>query len=794
MLSPRWRKVAQDIWSNKTRTILVVLSIAVGVFAIGMIGGTQIVLSRDLSTAYMAVNPPSATLYTDPFDDALVDTVRGLPAVAEAEGRRNFTVRVRSGPERWTSLSLTALRDYRHISINKMTPESGSWPPGQRELLLERTSLQFLGFRVGDTATVELPDGTQRTLQVAGSVHNINLPPPMFTGTAYGYVSVSTLEWLGQPDNLNELHILVADNQMDRQHIQAVADEVRGRVERTGRTVYYTYIPDPGKHPIDSALQVLLLLLGALGLLSLVLSGFLVVNTISALLSQQTRQIGIMKAIGARAGQIAGMYLTTVLAFGVLALMVGIPLGLLAAYGLSGYLAAMLNFDLVGLTIAPEVLIPQIVVGLTVPLVAALYPIISGTRVTAREAMSSYGVANGRFGRGRIDRLLERVRGLSRPLLLSLRNTFRRKGRLALTLITLTLGGAIFIAVFSVRDSVMVTLDEALGYFNYDVEVAFRRLHRVELMERAALSVPGVLGAQSLGAAGVRRVRDDGSESRNLYLLALPAETDLIEPTLLEGRWLLPEDENAIVVNTMVLKYEPDIRVNDEVLLKIDGRERPWRVVGIVRGVMTGPIAYANQPYFTQVARTVGRAGAVWLVTEPQDAATRLQTIQALEERYRTAGMSVRSTEAIADVRAMIADQFDIIIVFLLIMAALLAVVGCMGLTGTMSLNVIERTREIGVMRAVGASDGSVMQVFIAEGVIIGVLSWLLGMVLALPIGQLLSNVVGESFIQAPLTYVFSYGGAALWLGLVVLLAAVASLLPARNASRLTVREVLAYE
>ena len=67
MLSPRWRKVVRDLWNNKSRTVLVVISIAVGVFAVGLIAGTQAILSTDMPAAYAAVNPASAIVFTDPL-------------------------------------------------------------------------------------------------------------------------------------------------------------------------------------------------------------------------------------------------------------------------------------------------------------------------------------------------------------------------------------------------------------------------------------------------------------------------------------------------------------------------------------------------------------------------------------------------------------------------------------------------------------------------------------------------------------------------------------------------------
>ena len=297
-----------------------------------------------------------------------------------------------------------------------------------------------------------------------------------------------------------------------------------------------------------------------------------------------------------------------------------------------------------------------------------------------------------------------------------------------------------------------------------------------------------------LGFRTIRRVHDDETESGNMFMVAPPPGTELLRPTLITGRWLLPTDDNAVVVNTELLKDEADIRVSDWITLKIDDDETQWRVVGIVRGVLTGPIAYANRAYFTRLVGDIDRAGGIQIVTAQGDTAFEQQVAKALEEEYKAAGIQVGSTNTTAQTREQVEYQFNILVILLLIMAILLAVVGGLGLMSTMSINVLERTREIGVMRAIGASDNTLLRVVIVEGVLIGLLSWLIGALLALPMSQLLSNQVGTAFFQAPLSYIFSLSGALLWLILVVLLAALASFLPARRASRVTVWEVLAYE
>lgn len=814
MLSPRWHKVARDLREHKGRTFLVVLSIAVGVFAVGMIATSRVILSREMTRAWQAINPASASLYPDHFDEDLVWMVRHMPEVQEADARRATPVRFRRGPTdrrvsgpqedveeapagqaaSWRNLTLYSYLDYDDIRIFKLRSLSGAYPPPEHEVLIERASLAWMGLREGDTFEVESFTGKKRTVRIAGTVHDLTQMSAGWLNRGYGYVTPETMLWLGLSDGFDELMFVVAGDTQDKTHVASVAQIVREKIERGGRTVYYTWIETPGRHPAERTIEPIMMVLGLLGLLALGASGFLVFNTLQALLTQQRRQIGVMKALGAANGQILGLYYVTVLIYGLLALLVAVPLGALGAYGLTRYVAGLVNFDIATLNVPLQVFALEVVVGLLVPLLAALYPIGRGVHVTAHEAMSDFGMQNGQFGHGRVDRLLERVQSLPRPLLLSLRNTFRRKGRLALTLSTLTLSGAIFIAVLSTQASMMNSIDEIFNYIRYDVVLGLEREYRIDLLERQALAVPGVAIAEAWRFDSARRVRPDGNESQPINVQAPRADTQLVNPTIVEGRWLLPEDENAIVVNTYLLKDERDIGVGDEITLKLGREETAWRVVGIVGKTDPIPLLYVNLPYYSELMGGIGRAGALIVATEQHDPDSQIQMAKVLEQHFESAGMRVATTQTSASQQAQIASQLNVIVVFLMIMAILLAVVGAIGLMGTMSLNVLERTREVGVMRAIGAGGYDILRIVVVEGVLIGLLSWLFAAALAFPLGKLMSDVVGMSVIRMNLTYTFSVLGAGIWLGAVVVLAALASFWPARNASRVTVREVLAYE
>ena len=327
-----WRKVVRDLREHRVRSLLVVLSIAVGVMAVGTIAGANALLERDLASGYVATKPSSASLFTTvPFDEDLVDVVRRMPGVAEAEGRRSATARMLKPDGETVELALTALPDYEAQAMDLVSPESGTWPPRRGEIVFERSSRTVADLQEGRTITVQLGPDRTKTLVTGGFAHEPGGAPAYFFGQAIGYVTFDTLDDLGFDDSFDELRILVANPDGTRAQARAVAGEVRDRLEKAGAPVAFVQVPTPGEHPAQDVLNAVFLILGAIGVLSLAVSGFLVINTISAIISQQTRQIGMMKAVGARDRQVAGVYLGIVLAYAVVALMIALPMGALGA-------------------------------------------------------------------------------------------------------------------------------------------------------------------------------------------------------------------------------------------------------------------------------------------------------------------------------------------------------------------------------------------------------------------------------------------------------------------------------
>ncbi len=793
-IRPRWHKIYSDLWDSKARTILVVLSIAIGVFAVGMIAGAYFIISNDMSASYASTNPANIEIWTDDFDDVLVKSIESIPGVKTAEGRTFVNVRARVGNNPWVSLDLIAQSEFEDSQINLTLPVEGAKVPGDKQVLLEKDTLEDLPVQVGQEVEFQLADGTLRTMPVAGIVQDQSTGAGDFLGAPLGFVTFDTLEWLRQPEAYNRLWVTVQDYPNDEDYIRQVANDVNDKLEKSGRGVYRSQFNQSNEHPMASTVQAVLGVLMALGVLIVFLSSSLIANTLNALLTQHTRFIGVMKLVGARSRQIFSMYLILILAFSLIALAIAIPLGAQAAYALSELIASQLNFTLLGYRIVPTAMIAQIVIALLVPIAAGLLPIYNGSRITVQKAISGYNPPTAaKTSTPPTTSRMSRV--ISRPLLISLRNTFRKKGRLALTLFTLTMGGAIFIAVFNVRVALNQYIGDISNYFLADVVMAMDWPYRINEIKQEALLIPGVETVEGWAFASAEILKPDGTVSANLQFLAPPADSQLVDPMMVEGRWIQPGEGNTITVSESIYETYPDLKPGDSLRLKVAGHEDDWTVVGIFKFIgLQDNLAYADYTTISELLGLPGKSVSYRIVTSDHSKEEQERMSALIDEQFRSLGYKVNEVEPGNNSMKAASEGLNTLITFLLIMALLTALVGSMGLTGTMGMNVLERTREIGVMRSIGAVDWVVMKTVIIEGMLIGMISWVLGALLSFPITSMLSTIISLAIFETQIEVVFTVEGFLIWLALVLVLSALASILPARNAARLTIREVLAYE
>ncbi len=807
-LRPRWRKVLHDLVDSRLRTALVVVSIAVGVFSIGVIVGAYVIISQDMSASYAANNPMNIELRAGDFDSTLVDRLSKARGVDRAEGRRVFSARVRlPGTAQWKVLDLVAVDDFAEQRINRLTVQQGAGFAAKKEILLERKALGELDVAVGGDLEIQLQDGSVRTLRIAGIVQDPTTGAGDFLAPPFAFIHTDSLPYLRQPQAFNRLYATLSEGGDDEAHLRQMTAELKDQMQDSGVVVGRTRTALGHEHPMSSTVQAILGILGALGVLILFLSSSLIANTLNALLSQHLRPIGVMKLVGGRRSQIFALYIVLILAYCLIALAIAIPLGAQGAYGLAAFIADKMNFNLLGYRLVPLALGIQVVVGLAVPILVGLAPVLNGSRISVQRALSNdlslepaaampAGAPPRPALQARVAEALAR-RGvhLPRPLLMSIRNTFRRKRRLALTLFTLTMGGAIFIAVFNVRISLHEYIGEIGKYFLADVTLDFDRPYRLSEIDMLARQVPGVVDVEGWAFAGAEVLYPDDSVAENLTILAPPANSALVSPILVSGRWLRAGDRRGIAVSESILDRFPGLRPGDTLPLKIDGQIEDWKVVGLFKFTdQEGTFAYGTYASISELTGLPNRSLSYRIVTQDHTPARQEAMSEALDKHFRAQGFKVRETRTGLSTLHTASESLDILVTFLLIMALLTASVGSMGLAGAMGMNVLERTREIGIMRSIGATDREILRLVVVEGVLIGSLSWILAVLLSFPITYLLSSILSLAIFRSPIDVKFTLDGFGLWLLVVLTLSALASVLPARSAARLTIREVLAYE
>ncbi len=795
-LRPRWRKVLVDFWQNKARLVLVIASIFVGVYAIGMIRVTSIILPESLAETYQQSTPANITILTQEFDRALIDLISRVDGVALVDGRKTITVRARiAGEERWENLNLIAVEDPENLELKSLTLQDGKYPADQNDLLLLSEALQDFPVQVGDMMEIQLQDDTIRTIPVSGVVKDYTAGVENTMNRRVAFIDSDSLPYFHSTEGFNTLLVSVDGDSNDIAHVETVAELVREKVQDSGRIVISQKIQTSDQHPYGNYIDAVAAILNFVGILIVVLGSFLVINTMNSIISEHTRQIGVMKLIGAQSKDIIKMYTVLVLLFGLAAFLIAVPASARSAYLLSRNIATTLNGNMAStnpLPIIPSVVLIQALISFIVPLLAGLLPILRGAKTSVQQALHS-NLIEIKIETSRVEHIFEKIKKVKGILLLAVRNTFRRKDRLALTLITLSLGGSIFIGVFNVRAMLNEHIDALANYCSADIFVYFNREYPIDEIVPIAEQIEGVTyveGWQTLTA-----LLESDEQSEQVTIEAPPDQSQLLGALVQKGRWVTEEEDHTIVVNENFYQNFPDLEPGNSIILNIGGRDEVFKVVGIYNYTgLSDKRAYINYNTATQIKGNWSKTESYRLVTEDHSLDSILSMEDTVNESFREQGYDVNTVASLQVIIDESGEKINLVVSVLLIVAILTGLVGSIGLSGTLSLNVLERTSEIGILRAVGAHDKAISKLVVYEGLFTGLVSYVIGAIVSFPVSIMLGNMVNQAIFKSEAILTVSASGFVIWFVLVVIMSIGASLLPARNASRLTIREVLAYE
>jgi putative ABC transport system permease protein len=358
------------------------------------------------------------------------------------------------------------------------------------------------------------------------------------------------------------------------------------------------------------------------------------------------------------------------------------------------------------------------------------------------------------------------------------------------------------VIVMSMSTSISFTLDNVLSRNKYNTILTFDNEERIDRVVALAESLDEVIQAEvrfghpvSIFKQG-QRTKEAGLGTE---LIGIPANSTMFRPLLVAGRWLLPNDGRSVVMSEE-MAADNHISLGDTITLDLNELGKSdWQVVGFFHDISAGTIDNINALYATQEAvsrttKTYNRGRNLFVRTQ-RDHPDYVDNVTAqLKNMYNAKNIKVEDDHTFYEDREMIEGQFGVTSSLLMVVAIIVAVVGGIGLMGALSISVVERTREIGVMRAIGARTYTIMGLFLTEGLLQGLLSWLLVIPFSFILGKPLSSAFGQIMFGIDMDYQYNLNAALIWLVVVLIIAALASIIPARNATRISVRQSLAYQ
>ncbi|MEM7028232.1 MAG: FtsX-like permease family protein [Chloroflexota bacterium] len=793
-----YKKIKHDLFGqgNSRRTMQAVLSIFAGAFALGAILGALDLISQDTTQSWINASPASIQLRVSPgASEDVVTTLSKMDEVAETEGDLAEPIQWRPDPSQpWESATLKARPDYDDQRFFAYTLVEGQWPERKTMVVQEGYDLS-----VGDQVELEI-NGRTRSVDLGGVVRAVNVRPSNLGGTPTFYTTQSHFEEITGRSGFALIYGSVPE--YTQEIAEAAATAMEDQLENQGFTVTAAgargeTTVSPDEHFMQDTLDGVFLILIIMGVASLLLGLLLVYNTVSAIISQQVSQIGVLKAIGASRQQILIIYFTIAFIYGVLALILALIFGALAAHGLRTLLTTMMGIETGRLTLSSSAAMVQILVSLITPLAVATGPILQGSGITVREAISSYGLTG---GGGWLDTLLAKLTFMSRMVAMAISNTFRNKIRVSLVLVALVGAGMMFIGVLSVQNSINRTFNDIyLDIFQADITFTLSEPERIDEMTTLTRDYAAVdlveMHLNTQATASATSDPDAGEETTSVT--GIPVPSSIYQPNITAGRWLVEEDRFAVVVNE-ALAEALNVTLGDRVTLDISGEsELEWQIVGLIYEPILGNanVAYTPQETLQDEMGEKNQANQVWVRIHSDSQLENSQHATQLRASYASAGIepTITNEDTLAEKTASQVDSLSVLVLLLFVLAVIIAAVGAIALSGVLGINVLERRREIGVLRSIGAGNRSISTLFITEGILLGWLSWIIAVPFSIATGDLLTTAV-ESALGADFTYVYSPLSLLYWFVIITILAVFASWTPTKQAIEVSVRESLSYE
>lgn len=759
------KKAGKDLTKQKTRAIFILVSITICLSTIGALLNTNYLFNRALQQNLENTNAAELTLYTSPFEED-ISSLEKVDGIKEVEAKQQIRARIKINGE-FRNFELMAYSANKPFQINKIRTAGQLTPSGQG-LLLEKSTLEQFKQSIGDHVMISLPGKQTKELSIDGTVEDFYRIPTRLSGLGYGYLTEDALKNLGLTSSKNLIHVTFESSKSESQ-VNKIIQEAKADLKTKNITVSRTELSEESLFIRETVVNAILLLLVVLGVVAFLLGFLLITHLFYRIVSEQVMELSIQKVLGATSYHIWKQYSVTLILFGSIVFLTSVPLSGAISFYFSKFIVQELNIGKVEFTYSLKVLVLTLILSFIVPMLAASYPIqkvlkipvIRGLKNTSRPFVKQKKKHSKRYFHFRF---------------LSIRNAMIKKGQLLTNVLMLSFGGAIIIACIALNNSLLLTLKDMNQFLNYDREWSIQTsLPKEELIH----SLEEINGVEQAEAWTIRNaIISQSSSKHNVLLNSVPAQTDFIHPEILEGHWLDKQVPNSIVISSDLSQSLGNIKTGDSLTIQIGNEEKQWKIAGIVKSQLKGPTIYMSQTDYIQ-----------WLNNErinrlliKQDSKSDVQN--KVENWFNDNDITIEASDKVEDINSRPEEVIKLIIYSLLFVGILISSVGVLNMTTAMSINVLERKQEIGIIRSLGGSKGKIYQLFIGEGIFIAGMSWVFSVIISYPLHAYLSERIGSILLNSPLHSGMSLNGSLLWLGFSILIGIFASFFPARIAAR----------
>jgi len=345
---------------------------------------------------------------------------------------------------------------------------------------------------------------------------------------------------------------------------------------------------------------------------------------------------------------------------------------------------------------------------------------------------------------------------------------------------------------FNLRTTVNKFINNLQQTRAWGLILTFEKPYAVNGVTKFLTGVEGVREVEAFWYVQADIINAAGEKQLSLPLTCVEPKTKMLKYPYLEGHWLTGKS-GEIIVNQSVANRMPDLKIGDELRLKIDNVSKSYHIAGIIKSP-NREAGFIDYHEYVSLSRQKGLANGFYVNGTNHDQDYLQQLKHKVEKNLMTNDFEVAGLATAWQGFESLKAHFDIVFVLIFVVTLLLILVGGNCLILGMRASLLERTHEIGVIKAIGASKKLLYKILISEGVVIGLLSWLLAVVLTIPISYLFAIGVGQAFFQSPLPSTFSITGVVICLLGTVAVAALSCFFPARSTANLSVREALFYE